>query len=822
MGRLRVFKNTLFLKIIMIFTLPALGILYFSTVLVLDKIKLLDEIYKTNYNLQYMKISEALMYSIQEERGLSILYDAKHEGITLELEKQKKTSDLDFNNYLKNANTYILDVPEQKEIFTVIKELQKKFHELDEIRAEVKNLAMNKMDILSKYSDINNILLESISSIKSIKSASNFNEEFINIYHFLVYKESFVMESALISFIINEGKVDNKVKNELIKIQSYQLESFNNFIKNSSMDIFNKYNEIIPKELTNKIDKIRLNIEDNINNNSISLDQWLQISTQRIEDLDEICSIIIANLEKTTKDIQKTAFIDQNVSLLFLFICFVTFISLLFVLKNIIFKQQISFDKLEKQKKVYELLNDTNKYLLKNNTKENLYSQIHQIISKHPSMVFSFIYDIENKDENDDVVKKDEVYAQEGVLKDLLLMRLDESRQLNSDNLINKVISSKSNVIIESFEDNNISVFFKYSKQFGIKSAAAFPIKKFAEVVSVFVIYSNENKFFDYEGEVLFDKLVSDLSHILEKFDYEKNRLNQEKELKITSFAFESSEPMIITDELGKIIKVNHAFCNVMGYSRSDIIGKNPRIFKSNHQDKEFGNQLWNDLRKNGFWSGEVYNRKFNGEIIPLRTTITAIKNQDNVITHFLGQYIDISEQKDKEKVLEYQATHDNLTGLPNRLLLLDRIEHAITKVVRHQIVGGLIFIDLDNFKEVNDTLGHDVGDSLLVMVSKTIHKVIRDEDTLARIGGDEFIILLDNIGNNKENAKINILNLAEKIKDSLNAITHIDGHENVSTPSIGITLFNDSSVSVRNIIKQADTAMYVAKKQGKNSIEFF
>ena len=132
----------------MIFTLPALGILYFSTVLVLDKIKLLDEIYKTNYNLQYMKISEALIYAIQKERGLSILYDAKHEGITLELEKQKKTSDLDFNNYLKNANTYILDVPEQKEIFTVIKELQKKFHELDEIRAEVKNLAMNKMDIL--------------------------------------------------------------------------------------------------------------------------------------------------------------------------------------------------------------------------------------------------------------------------------------------------------------------------------------------------------------------------------------------------------------------------------------------------------------------------------------------------------------------------------------------------------------------------------------------------------------------------------------------------------------------------------------------------
>ena len=186
------------------------------------------------------------------------------------------------------------------------------------------------------------------------------------------------------------------------------------------------------------------------------------------------------------------------------------------------------------------------------------------------------------------------------------------------------------------------------------------------------------------------------------------------------------------------------------------------------------------------------------------------------------GQYIDIGEQKDKEKVLEYQATHDNLTGLPNRLLLLDRIEHAITKVVRHKIVGGLIFIDLDNFKTVNDTLGHDIGDALLIMVSKTIKEVIRDEDTIARIGGDEFIVLLDNIGNDKDIAKVNINNLAEKIKNALNDITHIEGHVNVSSPSIGITLFSDASVSVKDIIKQADTAMYVAKKQGKNAIEFF
>jgi diguanylate cyclase (GGDEF)-like protein len=183
---------------------------------------------------------------------------------------------------------------------------------------------------------------------------------------------------------------------------------------------------------------------------------------------------------------------------------------------------------------------------------------------------------------------------------------------------------------------------------------------------------------------------------------------------------------------------------------------------------------------------------------------------------------MDISEQKDKEKILEYQATHDNLTGLPNRLLLTDRIERAITKTVRHNIFGGLIFIDLDNFKEVNDTLGHDVGDILLITVAKKLKECVREEDTVSRIGGDEFIVLLDNLGNNIADARRNINFLAQKIKDALNSITHIQGHVNVSTPSIGITLFSDSSVSVQDIIKQADTAMYSAKKQGKNTIEFF
>ena len=813
------FKHPLFLKIILIFTLPALGILYFSTVLVYDKIKFLDEIYKTNYNLEYMKVSERLIHSLQTERGLSTVYGESKE-FDEKLKEQRNNTSENFEKYLNYVDIYTSKVALNQNLEYTIKLVQKEFYNLNVIRLRIESFDINPLEVITEYTKINDLLLDSILSIKSVKSALDFNNEFSNIYHFLIFKEYVGIERALISYSLMKGSLDKKIKEELLRTQTVQSENFDYFNKNTTIKFFSSYNNYLPIELSNEIDNIRKNLEKNLETKNLDLLQWWDLSTTKINYLDDIFNKIIIDFEKMSKEIQKKAFIEQNLSLAFLLITFMTLISLLFVLKNIIFKQQKSFEKIEKQKKVYELLSNTNKYLLNNNTKKELYSHVHEIISKHPSMVFSFIYDIEKKTFDD--IKDAEVYAQNGTLKDLLFLRLQEFKETNSDNLLTKAINLGTNIIVESFEDANVSVFFKYAKKFNIKSAAAFPIKKFDEIVSIFVIYSNENKFFDYEIEILFNKLVNDLSHTLEKFDYEEIRLKQEKELKIASFAFESSEPMLITDEQIRIINVNSAFCDVMGLSKEDLIGKNPRVFKSLHQKREFYDNLWKELIQNSFWRGELYNTKFNGELIPLRVTITAIKDKNNIVTNYIAQYIDISEQKDRQQVLEYQATHDNLTGLPNRLLLLDRIEHAITKVVRHNLVGGIIFIDLDNFKEVNDTLGHDIGDALLVSVAKKLKEVVRDEDTVSRIGGDEFIILADNIGSTNNEARINIDVLAKKIQEGLNSIKYISGYKNISTPSIGVTLFNDSSVSVRDIIKQADTAMYVAKKQGKNAIEFF
>lgn len=798
------FKNTLFLKIILIFTLPALGILYFSSVLVYEKIQSFNEVDRINSNLTYLKNTEKLISSLQVERELTILQLLKKDKKN-SLDKSRELSIKNYEDFDKSIENLNLD-----NRFT---QLKSEINKLIQLRTRIDKYDATLDEVFEEYNQFNKLLLDSLSLLKPIKLAFDFNNEFRNIVYFLSFKESTYIEKTMINTYFINNKINDKLYNILMK--NYSLQEINKdlFLNNTNLEIVQKYNSKLNEEYFNKIFILRNGIKNkNFSHFELTLEEWENISAENIESLNNIYKNLVYSVEKHVTKFEDDAQLEKHKSLIFLFVSFATLISLLFVLRNIIYNEQKSFYKVQKHKEVYELLNKANKFLLKINDRKRLFSNICDLLSESNKIQFSFIYDL----------LTEEIISEDGELKQKLLTQSHFYNDKNKENIISKTIKWETNIIVNNFLDKNISIFYDDAKILDINSMACFPIKKFNKVIGTLAIYSNEIGFFDQEVEILFDKLVNDVTHCLEKIDYEDIRLKQEDELRLSSYAFESSEPMIITNDVGDIVKVNQAFCNTMGYAKDEIVGKNPRIFKSVHQDKNFGDSLWNELKVKGFWSGEVYNKKANDEILPLRSTITAIKDNSGKITHFLGQYIDIGEQKDKEKVLEYQATHDNLTGLPNRLLLLDRIEHAITKVVRHKIVGGLIFIDLDNFKEVNDTLGHDIGDALLIMVAKKIKEVIRDEDTIARIGGDEFIVLLDNIGNNKQDAKTNIANLAEKIKDTLNAITHIEGHINVSTPSIGITLFSDSSVSVKDIIKQADTAMYVAKKQGKNAIEFF
>ena len=306
------------------------------------------------------------------------------------------------------------------------------------------------------------------------------------------------------------------------------------------------------------------------------------------------------------------------------------------------------------------------------------------------------------------------------------------------------------------------------------------------------------------------------LSHTLELV-----RRNEE-DLRISAVSFETQEAILITDVDEKIIRVNTAFTDITGFTPEEVIGQTPRILKSGVQDQEFYQQMWEDILTQGGWRGEIWNRRKDGEIYPEHQVITAIKNKKGEITHYLSTFSDITLRKLNEERIHKLAFYDPLTGLANRRLLEDHIVQALSTSARNLHYCALLFIDLDHFKNLNDTLGHKLGDELLKQVAERLRQCVRDGDTVARPGGDEFIILLQGLGHKKEEAATHTQHIAEKILSRFNEPYVLSESQYVLTASIGISLFIDHYESTEELMKRSDLAMYQAKAEGRNAIRFF
>ena len=295
-----------------------------------------------------------------------------------------------------------------------------------------------------------------------------------------------------------------------------------------------------------------------------------------------------------------------------------------------------------------------------------------------------------------------------------------------------------------------------------------------------------------------------------------------EADLRIAATAFEAQVGIIVTDADGVILRVNRAFSDGTGYSAEEIVGRNPRLLKSGRHDAAFYAAMWESIHAHGVWQGEIWDRRKDGEIYPKWMTITAVKGDDGAATHYVSTQIDITERKAAEDEIRNLAFFDPLTRLPNRRLLLDRLHQALATSHRNRQKGALLFIDLDNFKTLNDTLGHDKGDLLLQQVAQRLTTCVREGDTVARLGGDEFVLMLEGLSEQINDAAADAEHIAEKILALLNEIYLLDGLEYLSTPSIGITLFGSHHETMDELLKQADLAMYQAKAAGRNTLRFF
>jgi diguanylate cyclase (GGDEF)-like protein/PAS domain S-box-containing protein len=295
-------------------------------------------------------------------------------------------------------------------------------------------------------------------------------------------------------------------------------------------------------------------------------------------------------------------------------------------------------------------------------------------------------------------------------------------------------------------------------------------------------------------------------------------RKNAEVDLRIAAAAFETQEPLIITDADSIVLRANNAFMETSGFTKEEIIGQKMNFLKSGQHNKQFYDGMWESVAKTGGWQGEIWDRRKNGETFPVWLNITAIKNDEGKVTHYVGTYIDITKRKLAEDEIKSLAFYDPLTQLPNRRLLQERLNHGIQRAQREGQQFALLMLDLDRFKDVNDTLGHKAGDELLKQVAERIKNKLRAVDMVARLGGDEFVVLLENIVKPEDASRV-----ANRIVDDLSKAFDIaDGHDVWISASIGITLYPQHGGNFEILMVQADSAMYKAKEQGGGGIVYF
>jgi len=300
-----------------------------------------------------------------------------------------------------------------------------------------------------------------------------------------------------------------------------------------------------------------------------------------------------------------------------------------------------------------------------------------------------------------------------------------------------------------------------------------------------------------------------------------------ELELSIAAHTFESREGIMITDAEMNILRVNSTFEKITGFTQEKVVGKTPAILKSGRQDKDYYHEMWQEILLNDFWQGEIWNKRQSGEIYTELLTITAIKDSNEKVINYIGTFHDISDRKAAEEEIKVFAFYDALTSLPNRRLLEDRVNQVITSSSRTKEYVAVMFLDIDRFKELNDNYGHEVGDQLLMEVSARLKLCVRECDTIARFGGDEFVVVVSGLSEDRIEATPHARIVAEKVRVFLAEPYDLIGSEKSdkqvikysSSVSIGMTLFSGDEMDIDEILKCADIAMYEAKSSGRNSV---
>jgi len=313
---------------------------------------------------------------------------------------------------------------------------------------------------------------------------------------------------------------------------------------------------------------------------------------------------------------------------------------------------------------------------------------------------------------------------------------------------------------------------------------------------------------YDEDGNVI--KMIGTIQDVTE------SKIVSDELLKLSLAVEQNPNAIVITDIDGNIEYVNTKFKSLSGYTEEELLGENPRILKSDETSPAVYEEMWDCLMRGETWNGELVNRKKDGTVYIESAIISPVKQADGTVTHYLAIKEDITDKKKSEEYIDRLAHFDQLTGLPNKVMLDDRIKYLLNMAQRNDEHLAVMFLDLDRFKNINDTLGHTIGDKLLVKIAKRLKESVRDEDTVARLGGDEFIMLFPNTNSNTA------MHIATKLIQAVSKSLSIDSHDLIITPSIGIAIYPNDGLDFETLLKNADTAMYKVKNDSRNNFHFF
>jgi diguanylate cyclase (GGDEF)-like protein/PAS domain S-box-containing protein len=382
----------------------------------------------------------------------------------------------------------------------------------------------------------------------------------------------------------------------------------------------------------------------------------------------------------------------------------------------------------------------------------------------------------------------------------------------NEQHLEYSLLNTPINELVEALFAANKKLAFQNEEKAQLDAELVIAIKKLA--------FQNEEKEKRAAELIIANKELAFQNHEKEQKAIELVKINDE--LRIAATVFESQEGMMVTDANTLILRVNSAFEHINGYSAGEIIGKTPKFLQSGRHDADFYAAMWDSIRRTGCWKGEIYNQSKSGDIYPEYLTITAVHDKNGVVTNYVATFTDIRITKSALEEVERLAFYDPLTGLPNRRLLRERLKLVLATNHRNGEHAALLFLDIDHFKILNDTLGHNIGDLLLQQVAQRLSSCVREVDTVARLGGDEFVVLLTELSEEALEAAAQADVIGHKILNLLSEPYLLYTQDYLSSSSIGVTVFDNKRQVIDELIKQADIAMYAAKISGRNALRFF